>query len=61
MIFLLLLLNHVNTQQLEHRAIQRDEEERAADLTEIPYTDAECLAFVDAKKCLQRAGTLGGD
>ena len=52
MIFLLLLLNHVNTQQLEHRAIQRDEEERAADLTEIPYTDT---------KCLQRAGTLGGD
>lgn len=54
MIFLLLLLNHVNTQQLEHRAIQRDEEERAADLTEIAYTDAECLAFVDEMSAKSR-------
>ena len=54
MIFLLLLLNHVNTQQLEHWAIQRNEEERAADLTEIAYTDAECLAFVDEMSAKSR-------
>ena len=54
MIFLLLLLNYVNTQQLEHWAIQRNEEERAADLTEIAYTDAECLAFVDEMSAKSR-------
>jgi hypothetical protein len=54
MLFLLLVLNRVNTWQLEHCAIQRDEEERTAYLTEIAYTDAECLVFVDEMSAKSR-------